>query len=116
MSKLTATKAAKKTKLSSAKSKSTKSKSAATSPKLESAFSDLTPAQAIVQVLKRASDRILNVNEVIAGIYGIVKPGVVKPDVMPKTRQRIGVTLGHYARRGEFTKVQDMPAQYRWDG
>lgn len=105
-SKSTETKAATKTKLSGAKSKSD-----AASPKLESAFSDLTPAQAIVQVLQRASGRIFNVDEVIAGIYG-----VVNADVMPKTRQRIGVTLGHCARRGEFTKVQDMPAQYRWDG
>lgn len=80
-------------------------------PELESAFSGLTPAAAIIQVLKAASGRILNVDEVIAGIYG-----VVNADVMPKTRQKIGVTLGHGARRGEFKKVQDMPAQYRWDG
>ncbi len=110
-SKSTATKAATKTKLSGAKLKSAKSKNAAASPKLESAFSDLTPAQAIVQVLQGASGCIFNVDEVIAGIYG-----VVNADVMPKTRQKIGVTLGHCARRGEFTKVQSMPAQYRWDG
>lgn len=71
----------------------------ALSPELESAFSCLTPAQAIVQVLQRASGRIFYVNEVIAGIYG-----VVNADVMPKTRQKIGVTVGHCARRGEFTK------------
>jgi uncharacterized membrane protein YdfJ with MMPL/SSD domain len=100
-SKSTVTKAGKKTRLNSD----------AASPELESAFSGLTPAQAIVQVLQRASGRIFNVDEVIAGIYG-----TVKPDAMPKTRQKIGVTLGHGARRGEFTKVQDMPAQYRWDG
>ena len=94
------TKAAKKTKSNNA-----------VEPELESAFSGLTPAAAIIQVLKAASGRILNVDEVIAAIYG-----VVNEDVMPKTRQRIGVTLGHAARRGEFKKVQDMPAQYRWDG
>ncbi len=110
-SKSIATKAGKKTKLNSAKLNSAKLNSEAASPELESAFSGLTPAQAIVQVLHGASGRIFNVDEVIAGIYG-----VVKPDVMPKTRQKIGVTLGHCARRGEFTKVQDMPAQYRWDG
>jgi hypothetical protein len=110
-SKSTATKAEKKTKLSSAKLKTAKLNNDAPSPELESAFSGLTPAQAIVQVLQRASGRILNVDEVIAGIYG-----VVNADVMPKTRQKIGVTLGHCARRGEFMKVQDMPAQYRWDG
>jgi hypothetical protein len=106
-----ATKAGKNAKLSSAKLKSAKLNSDAASPELESAFSGLTPAQAIVQVLQRASGRIFNVDEVIAGIYG-----VVNADVMPKTRQKIGVTLGHCARRGEFTKVQNMPAQYRWDG
>ncbi|MCX5961714.1 MAG: hypothetical protein NT070_00830 [Cyanobacteria bacterium] len=105
-SKSIATKAEKKPKSSSAKLNSETA-----SPELESAFSGLTPAQAIVQVLQGASGRIFNVDEVIAGIYG-----VVKPDIMPKTRQKIGVTLGHCARRGEFTKVQDMPAQYRWDG
>lgn len=100
-SKSTATKAAKKTRLNSD----------VPSPELESAFSGLTPAQAIVQVVQGSSGRIFNVDEVIAGIYG-----VVNADAMPKTRQKIGVTLGHCARRGEFTKVQDMPAQYRWDG
>ena len=91
--------------------KKSKSNNTMISPELESAFSGLTPAAAIVQVLKAASGRILNVDQVIAGIYG-----VVDADVMPKTRQKIGVTLGHCARRGEFKKVQDMPAQYRWDG
>ncbi len=111
LSKSTTTKAETKNKLSSAKLKTAKLNNDAASPELESAFSGLTPAQAIVQVLQRASGRIFNVDEVIAGIYG-----VVNADVMPKTRQKIGVTLGHCARRGEFTKVQDMPAQYRWDG
>ena len=45
------------------------------------------------------------------------RDGIVKAAVaLPKTRQKIGITLEHCARRGKFTKVQDMPAQYRWDG
>jgi len=80
-------------------------------PSLQSAYASLTPAQAIVQVLKTAPKQVFDVDKMIAAIYG-----AIDEQRMAKTRQRIGVMLGHSARRQECVKVQGETAQYRWKG
>ena len=69
----------------------------------------MTPAEAIVALLKAAPSQVFTVDEVIAGIYG-----TIDESQMPKTRQRMGVTLGHCARRQECVKVDGEISQYRF--
>ena len=71
----------------------------------------MTPAQAIVALFQTAPSKVFNVDEVIAGIYGTVSDAE-----LPKTRQRMGVTLGHCARRQECIKVDGEIAQYQFNG
>ena len=78
-------------------------------PALKSDYSSMTPAAAIVALLKTAPSQVFTVDEVIAGIYGAIDEAQ-----MPKTRQRMGVTLGHCARRQECIKVDGEIAQYRF--
>lgn len=97
--------------------KATKSKSgtktkapkvALTLPLLKSEFTGLTPTQAIAQVLKQVPQKVFDVDQMIQEIYG-----EVDPIVAARTRQRVGVMLGHGARREEFEKVQENPPLYR---
>jgi hypothetical protein len=78
-------------------------------PALKSDYASMTPAEAIVALLKAAPSQVFTVDEVIAGIYGAIDEAQ-----MPKTRQRMGVTLGHCARRQECVKVDGEIAQYRF--
>ena len=80
-------------------------------PSLQSAYATLTPAQAIVQVLKTAPKQVFDVDKMISTIYG-----AIDEQRMTRTRQRIGVMLGHSARRQECVRVQGETAQYRWNG
>ena len=78
-------------------------------PALKSDYATMTPAEAIVALLKAAPSQVFTVDEVIAGIYG-----AIDESQMPKTRQRMGVTLGHCARRQECVKVDGEISQYRF--
>ena len=78
-------------------------------PALKSDYASMTPAAAIVALLKAAPSQVFTVDEVIAGIYGTIDEAQ-----MPKTRQRMGVTLGHCARRQECIKVDGEISQYRF--
>jgi hypothetical protein len=78
------------------------------SPSLKSEFKDLKLAQAIPLVFKKDAGRIFSIDNVITALYGTVDPAV-----HAKTRQRIGVSLGHSAGREEIIKVQVHPAMYR---
>jgi hypothetical protein len=78
-------------------------------PALKSDYATMTPAAAIVALLKAAPSQVFRVDEVIAGIYGAIDEAQ-----MPKTRQRMGVTLGHCARRQECVKVDGEISQYRF--
>ena len=90
--------------------KAPKSKSSLSDfPALKSDYASMTPAEAIVALLKAAPSQIFTVDEVIAGIYGTIDDAQ-----MPKTRQRMGVTLGHCARRQECVKVDGEISQYRF--
>ena len=92
--------------------KAPKSKpSASDFPSLKSDYASMTPAQAIVALFQTAPSKVFNVDEVIAGIYGTVSDAE-----LPKTRQRMGVTLGHCARRQECIKVDGEIAQYQFNG
>jgi hypothetical protein len=89
----------------------TKLKAAASStgsPSLKPEFKDLKLAQAIPLVFKQDAGRIFSIDNVITALYGTVDPAV-----HAKTRQRIGVSLGHSAGREEILKVQTHPAMYR---
>ena len=77
-------------------------------PVLKSDYASMTPAEAIVALLKAAPSQVFTVDGVISGIYG-----AIDESQMPKTRQRMGVTLGHCARRQECMKVDGEIAQYR---
>lgn len=77
-------------------------------PLLKSDFIGLTPTQAIAQVLKQVPQKAFDVDQMIQEIYG-----EVDPIVAARTRQRVGVMLGHGARREEFEKVQENPPLYR---
>jgi hypothetical protein len=78
-------------------------------PALKSDYASMTPAEAIVALLKAAPSQVFTVDEVISGIYGTIDEAQ-----MPKTRQRMGVTLGHCARRQECVKVDGEISQYRF--
>ncbi|MCX5962346.1 MAG: hypothetical protein NT070_04140 [Cyanobacteria bacterium] len=77
-------------------------------PTLKSEYATLTPAQAIAALFQSAPKKVFNVDDVIAGIYD-----AIDEQEMARTRQRIGVTLGHCARREECVKVDGEIAQYR---
>ena len=47
-------------------------------------------------------------DHVIEALYG-----PIDDDLMGKSRQRIGVSLGHALAREEIVRVQDKPAIYR---
>ena len=78
-------------------------------PALKPSYSDMSPAEAIVSLLKAKPSQIFTVDDVITGIYGAIDEAQ-----MPKTRQRMGVTLGHCARRQECVKVDGEISQYRF--
>ncbi len=77
-------------------------------PNLKPEFKDLKLAQAIPLVFQKDAGRILSIDNVITALYG-----TVAPEIHAKTRQRIGVSLGHSAGRDEILKVQAQPAMYR---
>ena len=77
-------------------------------PALDSSYAGMTPAEAVVTLLKAEPGEIFTVDDVIAGIYGAIDAAQI-----PKTKQRMGVTLGHCARRQECVKVAGEIAQYR---
>jgi hypothetical protein len=91
-----------------AKSKQKASVSQTDAPSLKPEFKDLKLAQAIPLVFKKDAGRIFSIDNVITALYGTVEPAV-----HAKTRQRIGVSLGHSAGREEIVKVQLNPAMYR---
>ncbi len=77
-------------------------------PSLKPEFNDLKLAQAIPLVFQKDAGRIFSIDNVITALYGTVDPAL-----HAKTRQRIGVSLGHSAGRNEIVKVQVQPAMYR---
>ena len=106
----------------SPKSKSTASKakrvnspksrpSSSNFPALKSDYAGMTPAHAIVALLKAKPRQVFTIDEVIAGIYGAIDEAQ-----MPKTRQRTGVTLGHCMRRQECVKVDGEISLYQFNG
>jgi hypothetical protein len=88
----------------------TKQKAAASTdaPSLKPEFQDLKLAQAIPLVFQKDAGRIFSIDNVITALYD-----TVAPEIHAKTRQRIGVSLGHSAGRDEILKVQAHPAMYR---
>lgn len=99
------------TKTKQAKSKPperAKQPAATDSPTLKSEFKNLKLAQAIPIVFQKDAGRILSIDNVITALYG-----KVDSEIYAKTRQRIGVSLGHSAGREEIIKVQIQPAMYR---
>jgi hypothetical protein len=80
-------------------------------PALKAEYASLTPAQASVQAFKAAPKKVFTVDDVIAAIYGPIDDAQ-----MARTRQRIGVMLGHSARRQECVKIDGETAQYRFNG
>jgi hypothetical protein len=91
-----------------AKNKQKATASSTDSPSLKPEFKDLKLAQAIPLVFKKDAGRIFSIDNVITALYGTVDPAI-----HAKTRQRIGVSLGHSAGREEIVKVQAHPAMYR---
>jgi hypothetical protein len=77
-------------------------------PSLKPEFNDLKLAQAIPLIFQKDAGRIFSIDNVITALYGTVDPAL-----HAKTRQRIGVSLGHSAGRDEIVKVQVQPAMYR---
>jgi AT hook motif len=75
---------------------------------LKAEFQDLKLAQAIPLVFQKDAGRIFSIDNVITALYD-----TVDPEIHAKTRQRIGVSLGHSAGREEIVKVQVHPAMYR---
>ncbi len=93
----------------SAKTKQTALVSSSTdTPSLKAEFKDLKLAEAIPLVFQKDAGRIFSIDNVITALYG-----TVPPEIHAKTRQRIGVSLGHSAGRDEIVKVQAQPAMYR---
>ena len=90
-------------------SKQPKVKSApVNAPPLKSEFKDMDLPEAIPKVFKKDSGRILSVDNVINELYG-----PIDPSIQAKTRQRIGVSLGHCAIRKVIVRVQDSPSMYQ---
>ena len=93
------------------KVKAPKSKpSASDFPSLKSDYASMTPAHAVVALLKAKPRQIFTIDEVIVGIYGAIDEAQ-----MPKTRQRTGVTLGHCMRRQECVKVDGEISLYQFN-
>lgn len=76
-------------------------------PKLTHNFEGLELADAIPAVFKQDPDRHFFIDDVIEVLYG-----TVESTILPKTRQRVAVSLGHSSRRHEVRKVQDHPSIY----
>ena len=76
-------------------------------PQLTPDFQGLELADAIPAVFRQEPDRHFFIDDVITALYG-----TVESSILPKTRQRVAVSLGHSARRQEVRKVQDFPSIY----
>ena len=77
-------------------------------PPLKSEFKDMDLPEAIPKVFKKDSGRIFSIDNVINELYG-----PIDPSIQAKTRQRIGVSLGHCAIRKVIVRVQDSPSLYQ---
>jgi hypothetical protein len=64
--------------------------------------------EAIPKVFKKDSGRIFSIDNVIHELYG-----PIDPSIQAKTRQRIGVSLGHCAIRKVIVRVQTTPSMYQ---
>lgn len=94
------------------KGKAAKAKPAAQSTsasrQLKREFQDMTPAEAIEQVLVQSPDRAFTSEDLIEAIYGSLDDASLR-----RTRQSVALTLSHGRRRGVYLKVQDDPAQFK---
>ena len=89
--------------------KQTKVKSAPVeTPALKSEFKDMDLPESIPKVFKKDSGRIFSIDNVINELYG-----PIDPSIQAKTRQRIGVSLGHCAIRKVIVRVQSSPSLYQ---
>ena len=89
--------------------KQTKVKSAPVEiPALKSEFKDMDLPEAIPKVFKKDSGHIFSIDNVINEFYG-----PIDPSIQAKTRQRIGVSLGHCAIRKVIVRVQSSPSLYQ---
>ena len=77
-------------------------------PPLKSEFKDMDLPEAIPKVFKKDSGRIFSIDNVINELYG-----PIDPSIQAKTRQRIGVSLGHCAIRKVIVRVQSSPSLYQ---
>ena len=77
-------------------------------PPLNSEFEDMDLPEAIPKVFKKDSGRIFTIDNVIHELYG-----PIDPSIQAKTRQRIGVSLGHCAIRKVIVRVQSSPSMYQ---
>ena len=77
-------------------------------PPLNSEFKDMDLPEAIPKVFKKDSGRIFSIDNVIHELYG-----PIDPSIQAKTRQRIGVSLGHCAIRKVIVRVQSSPSMYQ---
>ena len=76
-------------------------------PELTRDFQGMKLAEAIPAVFRQDPDRQFLIDDVIEVLYGSIDASI-----LPKTRQRVAVSLGHSARRQEVRKVQDFPSIY----
>ena len=76
-------------------------------PELTLDFQGMKLAEAIPAVFRQDPDRQFLIDDVIEVLYGSIDASI-----LPKTRQRVAVSLGHSARRQEVRKVQDFPSIY----
>ena len=76
-------------------------------PELTPDFQGLKLADAIPAVFRQDPDRQFLIDDVIEVLYG-----PLDDSILPKTRQRVAVSLGHSSRRDEVRKVQDFPSIY----
>ncbi len=77
-------------------------------PPLKSEFKDMDLPEAIPKVFKKDSGRIFSIDNVINELYGSIDSSI-----QAKTRQRIGVSLGHCAIRKVIVRVQSSPSLYQ---
>jgi hypothetical protein len=77
-------------------------------PLLKSEFKDMDLPEAIPKVFKKDSGRIFSIDNVIHELYG-----PIDSSIQAKTRQRIGVSLGHCAIRKVIVRVQSSPSMYQ---
>ncbi len=77
-------------------------------PQIKPEFNTDELANALPIVFKQDPTHDFTVDDVIDALYGDLSEAV-----LPKTRQRVAVSLGHCARREEIIKVQDYPSIYR---